>query len=219
MIATSEKFYENSGNQAIIDEILGENKTILDVGCGGGIMAQILRRKGHIIDGITISPKEAAAAKLYCRSVFVFNLENGLPTEISDKYDYVICSHVLEHICYPHLLLAGVKKHLKPDGLFLVALPNLMHYRSRWELVKGNFNYEESGVWDSTHFRWYTFSSAYRLLDENGFKIQKSWVTGEVPFFSILKYLPVSVRKCIFNLLTNISKSLFGGQLLYKCSI
>lgn len=209
------KTYKNLGNQDVYNSITKSNCTILDIGCGTGALAQKLVCDGHIVDGITISESEKDIVSTICRNVYIHNLENGLPKDINQGYDYIICSHVLEHISYPLNLLHDIKTKLKPNGKLVIALPNLMHYKSRLELLKGNFNYQESGVWDYTHFRWYTYDSAQKLLQNHGFVLEKTWVSGDIPFLSIFKFIPFKFRKKLFNILCTISKGLFGGQLLF----
>ena len=120
-----------------------------------------------------------------------------------------------EHIVYPQAALQDMRKLLKDSGKIIVALPNLMHYKSRIQLMLGNFNYDESGIWDYTHVKWYTFKSGRKLLEDNGYSVERSFVDGDVPFLTLLKILPKSIRKMIFKLLTGISKGMFGGQMIY----
>lgn len=214
MQLTDTKIYSNNGNPAVLDQIITKNICVLDIGCGNGDNAQILKDRGCTIDGITLSPKEAESVKDILRNVYIHNLENGLPN-LEGKYDYVICSHVLEHIGYPEKLLHDIYKSLKQDGKLVVALPNVMHYKFRIELLKGNFPFEESGIWDYTHLRWYTFDSARTLLIQNGFKIEKAFVDGDVPLLSIFNFVPKRVRNKVYKILSFISKGFFGGQLIY----
>lgn len=209
-----EKSYSNQGNIDLISKIPPEVKFILDVGCGTGDNAKNLSAKGCVVDGITISEKEAVIAKQFLRFVYLHDLEKGLP-ELKQKYDAVICSHVLEHIAYPQRILSEIKDNLTGDGILIVALPNVMHYKSRFQLLKGNFLSQESGIWDNTHLRWYTYQSGRLLLESAGFIIRHSWVSGHLPINSLLKKLPERVQRTIFNLLTYISKGFFGEQLLY----
>lgn len=220
MFEINKKIYKNEGNSEVISLIKGSKQMILDVGCGVGDNARLLTAKGHIVDGITISETELEMASQELRNGYLFNLENGLPLNlIVNHYNYVICSHVLEHICYPDKLLNDIRRVLKPEGLLIVALPNLMHYKSRLELIKGNFNYQSTGIWDNTHFRWYTLNSGKKLLEENNFDVQLATVTGDVPVKSILKILPERVLIRLYQLFKFISKGLFGYQLLYKAGI
>lgn len=210
------KIYHNDGNPAVLDQIKGDQLMILDVGCGAGDNARVLQSKGHVVDGITHSDEEAELGQPFMRKVYVMDIGNGLSTDINGQYDYAICSHVLEHIAYPEQLLLDIATKLKSNGRLLVALPNVMHYRSRWKLIMGKFQYEESGVWDNTHLRWYTYDSGRQLLERNGYKVTRQWVQGEIPAMTIFKFLPARIRKGLFSGLTAISKGMFAGQLLYE---
>lgn len=141
------KVYGNSGNENVLREVPASAMTVLDIGCGRGDNAQHLKKRGMAVDGVSISEKEILLATPYLRTGVLYNVEQGLPEYITiNKYDVVICSHVIEHVQYPEKLLEDIRKVMKPESIFIVALPNIMHYRSRWELIKGNFNYKTSGI-------------------------------------------------------------------------
>ena len=213
---SANKIYTNSGNDDVLRLIKKPSSRILDVGCGGGSLGKILTENGHLVDGITISKEEYNLASEFLNNVYLYNLETGLPENLLDsQYDYVICSHVLEHIVYPEKLLKDIYCVLKPGGYLVVALPNVMHYNSRLKLMAGNFNYKDAGIWDYTHVKWYTFSSAQKLLTDSGFLIELATVTGELPLNSFFfKIFPPSTRIKIFAVLRKISKGLFGYQIL-----
>ncbi|MGF1500128.1 MAG: class I SAM-dependent methyltransferase, partial [Elainellaceae cyanobacterium] len=100
MNSVREKSYKNKGNLPVLNRMPETARTVLDVGCGAGDNARLLKERGLVIDGITLSEEEAAASREFCRQVWIFNLEDGLPPEVTDRYDAVICSHVLEHVCW-----------------------------------------------------------------------------------------------------------------------
>lgn len=213
---TSEtKVYFNEGNQAVLNLVEGNQGTVLDIGCGAGDNARKLVNRGFIVDGITLSEEEAFLCKSFMRRVWVHNVEQGLPLEVKETYDFILCSHVLEHIVYPNTLLKDIRARLKPKGKLIVALPNIMHYQSRIKLLKGDFNYNDTGIWDYTHVRWYTFQSGAQLLHENGFKLISSTVDGDIPFLRLFRVIPFQIRRVIYRGLTMISKGLFGSQLLF----
>lgn len=197
--------------------ITDSKKVVLDVGCGAGALAKKVAEKGNVIDGITISERELSIAKPHLREGWIWDLENGLPSQLEEEsYDYVICSHVLEHIAYPEKLLSDINRVLKDGGALIVALPNVFHYKSRWQLIKGNFLSEDAGVWDYTHLRWFSFKSAAALLSSH-FQMEEKKVTGFLPAHSISKRIfPSWAYKRLYSILASISPGLFGYQLLYK---
>jgi methionine biosynthesis protein MetW len=214
--STEKVYHYKKGNPYVIGLVPKEAKYILDIGCGAGDNADILKDMGYTVDGITISEDERVAAQRIMRNVFVHNVEQGIPKGITGKYDVIILSHVLEHICYPQTLLKEIHRILNPGGFLIIALPNLMHFRSRWQLIKGNFEYQEYGIWDYTHFRWYTFRSGKKLLEQAGYKVERADVSGEIPFEPRLRHLlPEGARKGMYKLLKKLSPGLFGFQLLY----
>lgn len=204
------------GNPYVIGLVPERAKLILDIGCGAGDTGEILTEQGYVVDGITISEEEKQVAGRVLRNVFVHNVEQGLPETLNEQYDVIILSHVLEHICYPQRLLRDIRSRLRPNGILIIALPNLMHFNSRWKLARGNFNYQEYGIWDYTHFRWYTFRSAQEMLRENNYVVEKADVSGWIPFEHRLKKItPAGLRTGLFNFLKKLSPGLFGFQLLY----
>jgi 2-polyprenyl-3-methyl-5-hydroxy-6-metoxy-1,4-benzoquinol methylase len=217
MNISKNKIYENSGNEEVIKLIEEDSLLILDIGCGAGSLAKKLFEKGKFVDGISISSEELQLADPFLRKGYLYNLENGLPPEIKfDCYDCVICSHVIEHIAYPERLLNDIKNVLKENGFLIIALPNLFHYKSRIQLMKGNFFYTEAGIWDYTHLRWFSFRSAYKMLSEY-FIFEVATVTGELPFNRFFRIIfPEKFSKLLYSYLIKMSKGLFGYQLLFK---
>ncbi len=213
------KVYSHDANLPVLNKIEKSDLNILDVGCGAGQNAAQLFSIGKIVDGITISPQEAKEGKHYFRNIFIQNLEHGLPEEVKEQnYDVVLCSHVLEHIAYPEKLLEDILNlTLKNGAKLIIALPNFLHYNNRFKIFKGNFDYTESGLMDNTHVRWYTFKSAQELFQKRGLKVISAEVDGNLPFYSITKYLPFLVQKMIKKILFKISPGFFGYQIILIC--
>ena len=165
---------------------------------------------------MTISEAEANIAKEFQKNTYIFNLENGLPSEIpANEFDVVIAAHVLEHICYPQNVMRDIHKSLKDNGLIIIALPNIMHYKTRLKILRGNFDYTESGIMDYTHFRWYTFTSAQKMLSDNGFEVVKAFVNSNSSNHPLLKILPNGFENFLKSIAFSISKGFFGIELLY----
>ena len=74
------------------------------------------------------------------------------------EYDYIILLDVLEHLTYPLECLKKWKKCLKKDGIFIINIPNLMHYTVMYNLLKlGRFPYADIGLLDCTHCHLFTY--------------------------------------------------------------
>ena len=101
---------------------------ILDVGCGGGILAEALARRGARVTGIDAAPElveiasqHAAAQALQIR--YEHSTAEAFAASETHRYDAVTCMELLEHVPDPAQLLASLARLLKPGGsLFLSTL-------------------------------------------------------------------------------------------------
>ena len=102
-----------------------EDKTLLDVGCGGGILAEALHDKGAIVTGIDAAGPGIEIAKHHAKKNnklidYQESTAEDLIQKSSEKYDVVTCLEVLEHVPDPKLLVKTCIDLLKPNGdLFL----------------------------------------------------------------------------------------------------
>lgn len=107
---------------AYIDSLTGlGGKQVLDVGCGGGILAEAMARSGANVTGIDLGEKALKVAQLHL-------LESGLSVEYrhisaedlagqqSDRYDVVTCMELLEHVPHPASTVAACAMLVKPGG-------------------------------------------------------------------------------------------------------
>lgn len=211
------KHYVNDGNRLVLNCLPGRPATILDIGCGAGSNASACVRLGYTVDGITLSESEASAARAFCRDVFVCDLENGLPAEVqSRRYDFCLCSHVLEHLRWPQDVLRQLRPLLPQKGpRLVVALPNIMYFKSRYKLLCGKFDYEEGGIMDASHFRWFTFTTAQKLLEEAGFPVLSAQAEGNFPLSLLRRVLPTRVVRSIDEYAVGVFPGFFGYQMVF----
>jgi len=182
-----------SASHRRVIELVGMNKTVLEVGCSTGYISRILTQRNRcVVDGIEIDPEAAEEAKRYCRQVWVGSVEDeGLLSLIEEQYDVITLGDVLEHLVDPGGVLKRLPKLLSPDGYFLISLPNVASWPVRRALFfKGNFDYTESGVLDKTHLHFYTYHSIDRLIKEAEYALlQKEVIDATFPLESSLSGL------------------------------
>lgn len=151
---------------------------VLEVGCGGGANLAWLKQRwpgAHTV-GIELREDAAKAARVMGRVDEVLQLDvldDACQFE-AGSFDVVILSHVLEHFARPEQVLAKLGPWLRRDGRALVALPNVRHISVLLPLLlRGDFNYADSGILDRTHLRFYTRSSALQLLSDGGLDVMR----------------------------------------------
>ena len=133
----AEKWWDSSGDfkplhvinplraEYISSKVELEGKTLLDVGCGGGILAEALHDKGAIVTGIDAAGPGIEIAKHHAKKNnklidYQESTAEDLIQKSSEKYDVVTCLEVLEHVPDPKLLVKTCIDLLKPNGdLFL----------------------------------------------------------------------------------------------------
>jgi len=121
----------------IIDQI-GSNKTVLDIGCGAGLLTNALSKIGHTVTGIDISTsslKIAADHDSTKRVTYIPASAYELPFNDA-SFDVVCAMDVLEHVEKPHLLISEASRVLKKKGLFFFHTFN-RNFLSYLVVIKG----------------------------------------------------------------------------------
>jgi SAM-dependent methyltransferase len=149
---------------------------LVEVGCSTGALARAYRSRhptAHWL-GIEIEPSYAQAARQHCQMVLVGDVEQMLEQEPAPQTlqaDCWIFGDSLEHLRDPWRVLRRVHSLLPPGGSVCACIPNAQHWSVQARLCLGQFVYEESGLLDRTHLRWFTPTTSVSLLEESGFRI------------------------------------------------
>jgi 2-polyprenyl-3-methyl-5-hydroxy-6-metoxy-1,4-benzoquinol methylase len=146
---------------------------VLDVGCGEGGVAGLLREAGASwITGIELLPEPAAVARQVYDEVLVGDALEKVG-EASGPFDTVLCYDVLEHLYDPLALIQGLLESAAPGAQLHVSVPNASHISLLRDLIlHGTFNYQPFGHRDATHIRWFTRKDIVALVTEAGWRVQ-----------------------------------------------
>lgn len=97
-------------------------KTVLDVGCGGGILSDSMARKGALVTGIDLSTKALKVAQLHALEAGTTNVQyrevsaEALAAEAPASFDVVTCMEMLEHVPDPASVVRACSQLVKPGG-------------------------------------------------------------------------------------------------------
>lgn len=121
----------NPARLAFVERLCGglDGKRVLDVGCGGGILAESMAASGASVTGIDLAKKSLKVAQLH-------SLDSGvtvdyrcvsaeaLAAEAPASFDVVTCMEMLEHVPSPHSIVQSCAALVKPGGLVVFSTLN-----------------------------------------------------------------------------------------------
>lgn len=200
-------------NPAVLKQIPQKAKLILDIGCGDGRMGKKIKELHQCsVVGINISEFEANLASQWLDKVIVGNL-NSFDTSNLGEFDCIICSHILEHLYHPQQLLVQLHRNLRPDGILIAALPNILFWRQRLRFMAGEFKYIEYTPTDPGHIHFFDWKTARQLFEEAGYEILSQSADGNFPLPFIRKIIPVFAEK-IDRIALKFRPGAFGIQFI-----
>jgi 2-polyprenyl-3-methyl-5-hydroxy-6-metoxy-1,4-benzoquinol methylase len=146
--------------------------TVLDVGCGPGVVARALAARGCKVWGVEQDSDRARSARNHCVEVLEADVEAiSLSEEFAGRsFDLVLFLDVLEHLRDPRAALASAEAVLAPGGSVLLSVPNVTHGALRLELLSGKFRYRASGLLDRGHLRFFDAEGLDALIRQAGFR-------------------------------------------------
>lgn len=158
---------------ALISDPKDSEFRVLDVGCacGASLVAIKHRFKKSEPHGIELDPGSWRISSCLF-PVTQGNVEADLDYE-EGYFDYIIFGDVLEHLHEPQKVLLNMKRYLKPHGAILASIPNVMHISIIHNLLNGLWTYEESGILDRTHLRFFTKTEITRMFSQAGYEIEE----------------------------------------------
>ncbi|WP_457749107.1 class I SAM-dependent methyltransferase [Sulfurimonas sp.] len=148
---------------------------VLEVGAGSGATLRFAKENHYAkeVYGIELCKLDGQNEEVF-DGFIVGNIETMelLPYE-KDFFDVILCGDVLEHLVDPYSVVLRLKKYLKEDGVLIASLPNIRHFSILKKIIfQGDFRYEESGILDKTHLRFFCKKNMIELFTDNGWKLQ-----------------------------------------------
>lgn len=196
----------------LISLIKKTNVKILEIGAAYGETLYYLKQNGIASEVVGIDLFEDKQNPQHYKSVdnFIFgNIEEINLEQYNNYFDIILLPDVLEHLFEPKKVLQNVKKYLTDDGQIILSMPNIRHYSAIKKIVfNGDFRYEESGIFDYTHVRFYCRKNIQELLENAGYQVVKQES-------SIKNYKGKSVSKFINLITLGVFEEFFSKQYFF----
>jgi SAM-dependent methyltransferase len=154
-----------------------ETKRLVEIGCGSGALAREYKKANadcHYV-GIDIMPEYAELAKRHCDEVLAMDIENANLDFLGSTLaaDCWIFGDSLEHLRDPWALLKNIRKTIAANGCVVACIPNGQHWSAQARLNIGEFRYEEAGLFDRSHLRWFTRITIMEMFADCGFRVEQ----------------------------------------------
>ncbi len=188
-------YYYANARRNLVELIPAAARRVLDVGCGRGMTGGLLRaERGIEVVGLEIHPGVAEEARKHLSRVVVGDLETmELPFE-DGYFDALLMGDVLEHLTNPWAGLKKLVRCLNPDGMIVASIPNIRNLGVIGKLIEGSWAYEEWGILDKTHLRFFALKDMRALFESAGIDARVVEVVRDPLFEKAMATPPTAPR-------------------------
>lgn len=168
-------YYENSRPE-VLDFIPFECNRVLELGCANGALAAALKARQQChVTGVEHSSAAAEHARTRLDLVLEADCESlDLDAHFRpEQFDCLIAADVLEHLREPEALLRRLQPYLTPEAAIVISIPNVRHGGVLRSTAEGYWSYQEEGILDRTHLRFFTRREIELMFVRLGFEIEQ----------------------------------------------
>lgn len=148
-------------------------RRLLDVGCGAGEFGRALKAERGVNEVVGIEIVESAwrIARTVLDQAILGNIEQMELPFGDGHFDCITCGDVLEHLVDPLATLNKLKRVLAPGGVIVASIPNARFYQVVEMLGNGRWVYQDAGIMDRTHLRFFTGVEMLELFRASGLRV------------------------------------------------
>jgi glycosyltransferase involved in cell wall biosynthesis len=193
---------------------------ILDLGCSGGLLSDRVRAYGHTVTGVDILelPEVDGRVDHFVQG----DLDRGLPPQViaDGPFDVVLAADVLDHVRAPELILEQARSLLSAHGVLIASVPNFGHWYARGRTALGLFDYDQRGILDGGHVRFFSRRGLMRRLRAARFEVVRQETTG-LPLEVLTSSSSRIVRAlhAADRLAVSVYPTFFGYQFVCLCEV
>jgi 2-polyprenyl-3-methyl-5-hydroxy-6-metoxy-1,4-benzoquinol methylase len=192
---------------------------ILDFGCGTGNLFEAIADLKVTYLGVEPFTEDSKIARSKGLDILEMSAEEAV-ANLSRSFDVLIFADVLEHLVDPFSVLSNSKNLIPKDGQVVISCPNVAHFVNRIGLLLGKWNYQDRGILDRTHLRFYTVDTLSQLIRDAGFEVLNLKFSS-IPFESLglgnKKWL--RLLEVFYRIFVHLRPSLFGYQIIVLAKV
>ncbi|MCH5286589.1 MAG: methyltransferase domain-containing protein [Christensenellaceae bacterium] len=156
-------------------ETVAEGSEVLEIGSSNGNLTKHLaEEKGCAVDIVEINAEAGEQASRFARTGLTGPSEGDLEGDLwlqklgDRRYDYIVVLDVLEHLREPETVLLRLKGLLREEGAIILSVPNMAHNSVLIDMIRNHLQYNELGILDNTHLRFFTQGTLDRMVHACG---------------------------------------------------
>ena len=162
-------------NTTVFDMMRKDLRHVVETGSSSGALARVYRQANPTVryTGIELESDYAELSRQHCTDVICGNIERLSPEVLADlsSADCWVFADVLEHLYNPWALLKGIRERSSGPVEIIACLPNMQYWALQSFLNSGVFVYQDSGLLDRTHIRWFTRMTMIQTFAEAGYMV------------------------------------------------
>jgi len=179
-MAIMDSYY--SGLNKKLFHTLPPARRVLELGCAEGRLGAAYKSQHPDAKwvGVDIHAPAVDSAAPLLDEVFCLDVERDDLSDLGENFDLVVMGDVLEHLVNPLAALERIRALCTPDARLVCCIPNMGHYSVVERLLGADMSYDKEGLLDETHVRFFTLSSAFKLLLDGG------WMPHLADFYEVV---------------------------------
>lgn len=157
--------------------------SVLEIGCGHGAVTRLLHEQlGCTVVAVDTNPQCAPSVSAYASRFVCGDIDSpDVRAQIRGDYDFVLLMDVLEHLPWPDRTLAALTHLIGEHARLVITLPNVTVWHVRLPLLRGHFQYRDTGTLDRTHLRFFDLEGAQSLLRDAGLALHELRFAWNIP--------------------------------------